>query len=178
MTQDITREVSRLTINNPDGKEFVFIFTDPFDNTADDHITEKATSGCTANELKEIIKPFYQHSVKTDPVVTLTCYDSGDLELDNCNAITTYSCTNALDNDATVTCESCKDENDVGISCEDEAAAKCVDASTNVVECAPITKSTVDPKYVYDITVPRSIDHDSWSNAEVVPTGTTTKSGL
>jgi hypothetical protein len=171
VTQDITREVSRLTVNNPDGKEFVFIFTDPFNNTADDIITDPAIAGCTANELRDIIKGFYQYSVKTDPVVTLTCYDSDDIEIDNCNTITTYSCTNP-DDETTVTCESCQDADGAGIGCDNTAAAKCVDSLSAAVACSPINKNDFVPTHVYDITVPRSISRDSWTDCEVVGTKT------
>jgi hypothetical protein len=147
----------------------VFIFTDPFNSTADDIITDPAISGCTANELKDIIKGFYQYSVKTDPAVTLTCFDSGDEELDNCNTITTYSCTNPAD-ETTVTCESCKDENGTGIGCDDTAAKKCIDSLAAEIDCSPISGSDFIPKHVYNITVPRSISHDSWTAAEVVGT--------
>ena len=73
---DLTREVAKLTVTfdkGADDGEFVFEFTDPFNNT-EKHLTEKVKAGCSANDIKDVIKEFYQHSVKTDPAVTRTCF--------------------------------------------------------------------------------------------------------
>ena len=78
VTQDISREKSRLVVQNPDYGTFTIIFTNPTDLT--EIFSGQATAGGSAGELQAAIYDAYIELVGVGAVVTLNCYDNADVE--------------------------------------------------------------------------------------------------
>ena len=105
VTQDIVRDTTKVTINNPDMKEFRIMFTDPANNK--NHASEKIKAGDTAANFKTAIEEFYKDTgSRTKPTVTLTCEDATGVTR-TCRTTAYQACLNPDNNSEEFTCSSC-----------------------------------------------------------------------
>ena len=105
-TQDIARDTMKVTINNPDMKEFVIMFQDPADVTKN-IASSKIKAGDTADNFKEAVKTFYEESrTGIAPTVSLHCQDATGTNR-TCVASAFNACLNPDNNSEELTCTSC-----------------------------------------------------------------------
>lgn len=139
VTQDIYREKAQLIVEDPDGGEFVIIFTNPANQ--EELFSEKLISGCTDWELRQGIKDVYKELVGEHPTVTLACYDNADVVQGSCNDITAHDC-------SAETCVHCKDVFGAQIDCTEYLAVECVTVMEVVCNdpldtaCVPVSEET------------------------------------